>query len=88
MSGWWGSVSNICVRHKKTPYKIFIGKHEIKGPFGRPRLRCRIRDLIHRNMVGCNGMDSYGSGYESLVDSCEHGNELQGFIKFCKYHGS
>jgi hypothetical protein len=30
--------------------------------------------------MGMSGMDSSGSGYRQMADSCEHGNEASGSI--------
>jgi hypothetical protein len=40
-----------------------------------------ILELILGKRSGRCGMDAYGSGYEPVADSCEHGNEPSGSIK-------
>jgi len=40
-----------------------------------------ILEWILGKWVGRCGLDASGSGYGPVADSCEHGNELSGFIK-------
>jgi hypothetical protein len=32
--------------------------------------------------MGCYGLNSFGLGLGPMEGSCEHGNELSGFIKY------
>jgi hypothetical protein len=43
--------------------------------------RIIVENILIQRMVECE-MDSYDSGLGSVVDSCEHGNELLSSIKF------
>jgi hypothetical protein len=55
-------------------YKTLVRKTEGKMPLGRPR--CRWEDNVKLDLTEIwFGVDSSGSGYGPVADSCEHGNE-------------
>jgi hypothetical protein len=39
---------------------VLVGKHEGKGPMGRPRCRCEDNIRMDLQEVGCVGMDLIG----------------------------
>jgi hypothetical protein len=62
-----------------------VGNPEGKKPLGRPRRRWDDNiKLDLKNRMGRCGMDSFASGYEEVVGSCEHGDERPGSVKLGK----
>jgi hypothetical protein len=61
-------------------FNILVGKTDEKRPLGRPRCRWEGNDKIDHKEIGC-GLDLSGSEQETVVSSCELGNESSGFMK-------
>jgi hypothetical protein len=55
-------------------YKVSFRKPEWKRPLGRPRCRWEVIKTDPKEIWECR-LDSTGSGFDPLVDSCEHDNE-------------
>jgi hypothetical protein len=70
------------VGEMRNEYKILAGKSEGMKALGRsgPRWRDNIK-IDQKKYVGVCVLDSCGSGYEEMVSSCEHGNELSSIIE-------
>jgi hypothetical protein len=62
----------------RNAYKILVGKPEGKILLGRPRYRWEFN--IKMDFRSC-GLNSSGSGYGQVADSCEHDNEPSASIK-------
>jgi hypothetical protein len=61
---------------KRNAYRVLVGKSEGMRPVGKPRYRWE--DNIQMDLGeqdGGVGLDSPGSGYRPVDDTCEHGNE-------------
>jgi hypothetical protein len=76
---WEGHVAFL--QELKNSDKILVGKLVGKSPFG--RLRCKWKDNIKIDLkeMGLEGVDSSGSGFGPVAESCEHGHEPSGSIK-------
>jgi hypothetical protein len=64
-------------------YKLLVGNPEERKALGRPT--CKWEDNIQidlkRNRMCGYRLDSTGSGWRSVMGSCEHGNESLVSIK-------
>ena len=75
-----------CMRHKRNAYGVLVGKPEGKVSFRKPS--CRCHGDIAWNLKG-KGWERMGrtrgliSG--KVVESCEHGHELPGSIKYGEF---
>jgi hypothetical protein len=45
------------MRTKRNPYRILVGKPDIKRPLGRPKCRCVYKIKIYLREIRWDGMD-------------------------------
>jgi hypothetical protein len=65
-------------------YRVLVGKHEGKGPLGRPRHRLEDNIKMYLQEVRCGlwtGLSCLKIGTEIEIGTCESGNELLGSIQ-------
>jgi hypothetical protein len=68
-------------------YKILVRKPEGKRPCRRPSVGIKIiLEWITGKEDGKVWLDVSGSGYGSVLGSCEHGNEPSSSIKCGEFH--
>jgi hypothetical protein len=73
-------VGRACSTHGK---KMITCKVLVEDPVGNRQLgRPRYRRNIKR--MGCSGLDGSASGCGHVEGSCEHGDELSGFVQCCE----
>ena len=76
------------MRKKINAYMVLVGKPEGKRPCIRPS--CRQEDNIemqYRNGISGYDLNFFGSGQGELADTCEHGHEPLGSIKYGEQEG-
>jgi hypothetical protein len=64
----------------RNAYKTLVGKPQSKRPLGRPRHGWEDNIKMNLREIECE-LDSSGSRWGLVLDSCEHGNEPSGSIK-------
>jgi hypothetical protein len=62
--------------------RSLYGAGSLRTVLGRTKRRCVNSVKMNLDRMGWYGLDRAGSGYGPVEDSCEHGNELSGSIKF------
>jgi hypothetical protein len=65
---------------KRNAYMILVGKPKGKRPLGRPRGRWMDNINMDLREIGWDGVDWIDVAQDK--DSCEHGNEPSGSIKY------
>jgi hypothetical protein len=72
------------MREKRSAYRIFVGKPEGKRPLGRPKCRWKDNTKMDLRETEWSGVDWFDltQDRDQLEVSCEHGNEILGFIKY------